>query len=75
MSLREFMAEATSREAQLALSYIVWPEEAPDPRLLDEWLRREEAGLVTAASLGKGDRQATQPGRRNGSMTRVPPPA
>ena len=28
------------KDAQLVLSYIVWPDECPDPRLVDEWLRR-----------------------------------
>jgi hypothetical protein len=32
MNLRYFMVGATPREAQLALSYLVWPKEAPDPR-------------------------------------------
>jgi hypothetical protein len=35
-----FLAEATGPDAQLALSFIVWPGEAPDPRVVDEWLRR-----------------------------------
>jgi hypothetical protein len=34
-----FLADATGPEAQLALSFIVWPGEAPDPRMVDEWLR------------------------------------
>ena len=40
MNLRSFMEGATQREAQLALSYMVWPEQAPDPRVVDAWLRQ-----------------------------------
>jgi hypothetical protein len=36
---RDFLTEATAEEAQLALSYLVWPKQAPDPRLVDEWVR------------------------------------
>jgi hypothetical protein len=28
-----------AREAQLLLSLLVWPEECPDPRVVDEWVR------------------------------------
>jgi hypothetical protein len=38
-----YLADATGAEAQLALSFIVWPGEAPDPRLVDEWVRRSGA--------------------------------
>ena len=38
-----YLAGATGPEAQLALSFIVWPGEAPDPRRVDEWVRREVA--------------------------------
>ena len=37
MSLRAVMVEATGLDAQLALSYLVWPGEAPGARLVDEW--------------------------------------
>ena len=40
-----YLADATGAEAQLALSFNVWPGEAPDPRLVDEWLRRNGAEL------------------------------
>jgi hypothetical protein len=40
-----YLADATGPEAQLALSFIVWPGEAPDPRIVDEWLRRSGAEL------------------------------
>ncbi len=36
-----FLAEATGLEAQLALSYLIWPGDAPAPRVVDEWLRRQ----------------------------------
>jgi hypothetical protein len=55
VSLRDFLAEATAPEAQLALSYLVWPEVAPDPRVVDEWVRRQGPGgylnAVTVAVL------------------------
>ena len=43
MSLSKYLGEATSVEAQLALSYLVWPKDAPDPRAVDEWVRRQGA--------------------------------
>jgi hypothetical protein len=46
MNLRYCMDGARPREAQLALSYLVWPKECPDPRVVDEWLRRQGAGWV-----------------------------
>lgn len=48
-NLRRLLEDASGEEAQLALSYIVWPGEAPDPRVVDEWLRRELRYLVTHA--------------------------
>jgi hypothetical protein len=30
------------KDAQLVLSYIVWPAEAPDPRTVDAWVRRKQ---------------------------------
>lgn len=32
---------ASSREAQLILSLLVWPNGAPDPRLIDAWVRQQ----------------------------------
>jgi len=43
------MVEATPAEAQLALSYLVWPEEAPLPSVVDEWVR---SALAAAAGVG-----------------------
>jgi hypothetical protein len=43
MNLGTFLSEATATDAQLALSYLVWPGEAPDPRVVDEWLRQQAA--------------------------------
>ncbi len=40
---RELLKTATAAEAQLALSLIVWPNQAPDPRVVDEWVRRLDA--------------------------------
>ncbi len=41
--LRELLKDATAAEAQLALSLIVWPSQAPDPRVVDAWVRRLHA--------------------------------
>jgi hypothetical protein len=35
------LAAASAHEAQLLLSLLVWPNECPDPRVVDEWLRRK----------------------------------
>jgi len=48
MSLGRYLSEATSLEAQLALSYLVWPKNAPHPRTVDEWMRRNGAGWLPA---------------------------
>jgi hypothetical protein len=34
------LADASADDAQLLLSLLVWPDECPDPRVVDEWLRR-----------------------------------
>jgi hypothetical protein len=39
VDVRELLKDATASEAQLALSLIVWPKQAPDPRVVDEWVR------------------------------------
>jgi hypothetical protein len=36
----ELLKDASAEEAQLVLSYLVWPRDAPDPRVVDKWLRR-----------------------------------
>lgn len=46
----ELLGELEGEEAQLVLSYLIWPGECPDPRVVDEWVRREEgqaAALTT----------------------------
>ena len=43
VDLGELLKTATAAEAQLALSLIVWPNQAPDPRVVDEWVRRLDA--------------------------------
>ena len=43
VDLRGLLKDATAAEAQLALSLIVWPSQAPDPRVVDEWVRRLHA--------------------------------
>ena len=69
MSLRYFMDGATQREAQLALSYLVWPKEAPDPRLVDEWVRRHGAGCGTQDAAASRP-QHWDPAPPESSMTR-----
>jgi hypothetical protein len=54
--LRDLLAESTGPEAQLLLSYLVWPKEAPDPRVVDEWIRRTLPG-----SEKSGDSTGTAP--------------
>jgi hypothetical protein len=46
VSLSTFLSEATATEAQLALSYLVWPKDAPAPLAVDEWVRRNGAGWL-----------------------------
>ena len=72
-----FLTDATSDEAQLALSFLVWPGECPDPRVVDEWLRRREAGPADGgvACVGGKAEQATQPGKRNARRHPRPAPA
>ena len=61
------MDGATPREAQLALSYLVWPKECPDPRVVDEWLRRSDrlparpAGGLTPDEDDGGERSQCKP--------------
>jgi len=51
----ELLVGASSKEAQLILSLLVWPQGAPDPRLVDAWIQkqrwgtgqRERSGLTT----------------------------
>ena len=38
-SLHVLLGDATGEEAQLALSLYVWPEDCPDPRVVDAWVR------------------------------------
>jgi hypothetical protein len=53
--MRKLLEEATSLEAQLALSYLIWPGEAPDPRVVDEWLRSRSKGITVRPDVGGGD--------------------
>lgn len=50
------LADASADDAQLLLSLLVWPDECPDPRVVDEWLRREAAGAGE-----RGDTQTPAP--------------
>jgi hypothetical protein len=63
-SLRMFLEEATPEECQLALSYLVWPDEAPDPRLVDEYVRRQ----LVPHSCPKRRQRASNPNRMGTSL-------
>jgi hypothetical protein len=52
VDIRELLHDATGEEAQLALSYLLWPDECPDPRLVDEWVRREQGYAAAASEIG-----------------------
>jgi hypothetical protein len=41
----ELLVGASSKEAQLILSLLVWPKEAPDPRLVDAWVQGQGSEL------------------------------
>ena len=72
MNLRYFMVGASPREAQLALSYLVWPKEAPDPRLVDEWVRRHWTGYGTedAATSWPGGLEPGRAGEQHDALER-----
>ena len=59
------LADATAEEAQLVLSFIVWPGEAPDPRLVDAWVRREQGtgGCLNATRVAPPERPRPLPRR------------
>jgi hypothetical protein len=46
VSFSDYLADATSLEAQLALSYLVWPKDAPAPRVVDEWCSVYRLGKI-----------------------------
>jgi hypothetical protein len=46
----ELLVGASSKEAQLILSLLVWPQGAPDPRLVDEWIQEQRSGLGRASA-------------------------
>jgi hypothetical protein len=52
----------TPEDAQLLLSLLVWPEECPDPRVVDEWLRRQGAGWPPQRRVGSSN-EMTRSGR------------
>ena len=67
-AIGDVLAAATSEDAQLLLSLLVWPEECPDPRLLDEWLRTHEiSDLAVPHSCSKRRQRA---GNRMGMNAR-----
>jgi hypothetical protein len=60
-SVGELVGELEGEEAQLVPSFIVWPGECPDPRLVDEWLARE-GSRASVAWEGLERPQRLQPG-------------
>ena len=50
------LTHASADDAQLILSLLVWPEECPDPRVVDEWLR---ANSKSEPDLSAPDRRGT----------------
>jgi hypothetical protein len=58
-ALHEVLAEATGPEAQLLLSFYVWPQEVPDPRLVDKWMRSADD---TARGMHRGMHHPRKPG-------------
>jgi hypothetical protein len=46
------LAEATAEEAQLILSLMISPEAAPDPRVVDEWVRSLPGSAKSGDSTG-----------------------
>ena len=45
----ELLVGPSSKEAQLILSLLVWPKGAPDPRLIDAWVRKQRPELGASA--------------------------
>jgi hypothetical protein len=43
------LADATAEEAQLLLSLLVWPKEAPLPGVVDDYVRRERGAEALEA--------------------------
>jgi hypothetical protein len=64
--LRWFLTDASPREAQLALSYLVWPGEVPDPRLVDEW------GAASGRRCRDWREFRVSPGYARAALTRHP---
>jgi hypothetical protein len=52
--LRWFLTDASPREAQLAPSYLVWPAEVPDPRVVDEWIQRQGRAPLMPQTRSEG---------------------
>jgi hypothetical protein len=51
-NIGELLGELEGEDAQLVLSYIVWPGGAPLPSVVDEWVRREAADAKTLDRSG-----------------------
>jgi hypothetical protein len=57
------LAESTAEEAQLILSLMIWPEAAPDPRVVDEWVR-SLSGSANSRGTHRGTYQMSTSGTR-----------
>ena len=40
-AVSDLLGTLEGRDPQLLLAFLVWPDECPDPRTVDEWVRRE----------------------------------
>jgi len=61
----DLLATLEGTEAQLVLSYIVWPRGAPLPSVVDEWVRREKGpGGCLNAAMSSSHQVAPTPRRR-----------
>ena len=56
-SVGKALAHASADDAQLILSLLVWPEACPDPRVVDEWMRRQGAGWLPERHDVRGSHQ------------------
>jgi hypothetical protein len=57
---------ASADDAQLFLSLLVWPEECPDPRVVDEWLRRQDERHVSGSGPVGGEHSPARSEVRSG---------
>jgi len=54
----KLLLDVSAEEAQLVLSYVVWPEAAPLPRAVDEWVRGHPADELSSPRRRRAPRSA-----------------